>query len=71
MAQRLEEARLQHSAMKDGHYDYEGCIAAYVDAFSWYGLDVEHEDANAAAEYIRSRFIPMQLVAALDHWSGD
>ncbi len=69
MAQRLEEARLQISAARGDEFDFEGCIAAYVDAFAWYGLDVEHQDASAAAECIRSRSIPMQLVAALDQWA--
>jgi serine/threonine protein kinase/Flp pilus assembly protein TadD len=70
MAQRLEEARLQGTATKDGRFDSEGCSAAYATAFAWYGLDVEHGDASVAAEYIRSRSIPMQLVAALDYWAS-
>jgi tetratricopeptide (TPR) repeat protein len=70
MAQRLEEARLQLTAANaDGHFDSEGCIEAYAAAFAWYGLDVEHGDADSAAEFIRSRSIPMQLVAALDFWA--
>jgi serine/threonine protein kinase/Flp pilus assembly protein TadD len=68
MAQRLEEARLQLTAVKDGQFDYEGCDTAFVTAFEWYGLDVEHGDAGAAAEFIRSRSISIQLVAALDGW---
>jgi tetratricopeptide (TPR) repeat protein/tRNA A-37 threonylcarbamoyl transferase component Bud32 len=70
MAQRLEEAQLQQTAVKDGHFDSEACRAAYADAFAWYGLDVEQGDASAAAEFIRSRSIPMQLVAALDNWAS-
>jgi len=70
MAQRLEEARLQGAAVKDGHFDDYACIAAYADAFAWYGLDVEHADAGMAAEFIRSRSILTQLVTALDHWTS-
>jgi tetratricopeptide (TPR) repeat protein len=69
MAQRLEEARLQNTAVKEEHFDDEACAAAYAAAFAWYGLDVEQGDAGAAAEYIRSRSISAQLVAALDDWS--
>jgi serine/threonine protein kinase/Flp pilus assembly protein TadD len=70
MAQRLEEARLQYAAIKkDGSFfDEAGCIAAYREAFAWYGLDVEHGDAAEAAKFIRSRSISMQLVAAMDFW---
>jgi tetratricopeptide (TPR) repeat protein/tRNA A-37 threonylcarbamoyl transferase component Bud32 len=70
MAQRLEEAQLQNTADKAGHFDWEACLAAYADAFAWYGLDVEQGDASVAAKFIRSRSIPMQLVAALDNWAS-
>jgi tetratricopeptide (TPR) repeat protein/tRNA A-37 threonylcarbamoyl transferase component Bud32 len=69
MAQRLEEARLEMTAVKDGHFDYEACVAAYEAAFAWYGLDLGQEDAVPVAEIIRSRSIAGQLVAALDHWA--
>jgi tetratricopeptide (TPR) repeat protein len=70
MAQRLEEARLQSAAVQDGHFDIKASISAYEAAFVWYGLDVEHEDTLAMAEFIRTRSISMQLVAALDHWAS-
>jgi serine/threonine protein kinase/Tfp pilus assembly protein PilF len=73
MAQRLEDARLQFTAVvKDGSegFDAKGCIDAYSEAFAWYGLDVEHGDAGAAAESIRLRSIAKQLMAALDHWAS-
>src|SRR5262249_45223301 len=47
----------------------EASIGAYVEAFAWYGLDVEHGDARATAEYIRSRSISTQLIATLDSWA--
>jgi eukaryotic-like serine/threonine-protein kinase len=71
MAQRLEEARLQAATgLKDEHFDFGACIAAYGEAFAWYGLDVKHRDSGAAAEFIRSRSISKQLVAALDYWAS-
>jgi tetratricopeptide (TPR) repeat protein len=70
MAQRLEEARLQRTALKNEKFDDEACIAAYREAFEWYGQDVEHGDAGAAAEFVSSRSISMQLVAALDYWAS-
>ncbi len=70
MAQRLEEARLQGTAVKDGYFDYKASISAYEAAFVGYGLDMEHEDTLAMAEFIRTRSISMQLVAALDHWAS-
>jgi tetratricopeptide (TPR) repeat protein len=69
MAQRLEEARLQHAAVKDGHFDSDACVAAYAAAFQWYGLDVEHLDPAEVGEHIRSQSIQRQLVIALDHWA--
>src|SRR5262249_34969535 len=44
--------------------------AAYAAAFQWYGLDVEHGDVGEVAEYVRSRPIRKQLVAALDFWAA-
>ena len=71
MAQRLEDARLQFTAVeKSGGFDAKGCIDAYTEAFAWYGLDVEHGDAGVAAESIRLRSIVKQLMAALDHWAS-
>jgi tetratricopeptide (TPR) repeat protein len=70
MAQRLEEARLQSAAIKDGDFDIKASISAYQAAFVGYGLDLEHEDDLAVAEFIRTRSIAMQLVAALDYWAS-
>jgi tetratricopeptide (TPR) repeat protein len=67
MAQRLEETRLLGAAVKDGHLDDDAHLASYEADFAWYGLDVGHGDASAAAEFIRSRSIAKQLVAALDN----
>jgi Flp pilus assembly protein TadD len=69
MAQRLEVARLQNTAVKDEHFDDEACVTAYADAFQWYGVDVEHLDPAEAGERIRAQSIQRQLVTALDYWA--
>jgi len=70
MAKRLQEARLQGTGIKDGHFDDEGLDAAYAAAFQEYGLDIDGLDAQVLAEQIRARPIHRQLVAALDDWAG-
>ncbi|HEY7423919.1 MAG TPA: protein kinase [Gemmataceae bacterium] len=69
MAQRLEETRLQYTTVKDGHFDWDACIASYAAAFQWYGLDVENLEPAEAGERIRAQSIHRQLVTALDHWA--
>jgi serine/threonine protein kinase/Tfp pilus assembly protein PilF len=69
MAERLQEARLQRTAVKDGYFDSEACDAEYAAAFAEYGLDVDRLDVQAAAEQIHSRPIHQQLVGALDDWA--
>jgi tetratricopeptide (TPR) repeat protein len=69
MAQRLQEARLKGTGVKDGHFDFEAIDAAYAAAFREYGLDVDGLDAAAAAEQIHSRAIYPQLLVALDRWA--
>jgi tetratricopeptide (TPR) repeat protein len=71
MAQRLQEARLQGTAEKDGHFDWEGASAAYAEAFRWYGLDADSLDPREAGERIRARPTHRQLVTALDRWAVD
>ncbi|HEY7313996.1 MAG TPA: tetratricopeptide repeat protein [Gemmataceae bacterium] len=70
MAQRLEEARLLRTALKDGHFDSDACVAAYAEAFQWYGLNTKNLNPMEAGELIRSRSIWRQLVAAIDHWAS-
>jgi serine/threonine-protein kinase len=66
MALRLQEARLRAAAGKG----FEGAIcAAYEEAFTWYGLDVDQLDPRQAGEFIRSRSTGLQLAAALDDWA--
>jgi serine/threonine protein kinase len=69
MARRLEAARLQKTAVRNGHFDLEASDAAYADAFQWYGWDVDGLDPRKARECVRSCSIRMQLTAALDDWA--
>jgi tetratricopeptide (TPR) repeat protein len=68
MAGRLEEIRLDRSAVRDGHFDYEGTDRRYRDAFRTYGLDLAAPVPDLAAERIRTSEIRDQLLAAVDDW---
>jgi tetratricopeptide (TPR) repeat protein len=70
MARRLEEARLADTVVKDEHFfDWEAADRAFAQAFRSYGLDLELLDPQEAAQFIRSRSISRQLIAAIDHWA--
>jgi tetratricopeptide (TPR) repeat protein len=68
MADRLDEIRLDQSAVKDDHFDLAGAEPAYRAAFQRYGVDVEKLDAQKAADFIRVSPIRDRLIAALDGW---
>jgi eukaryotic-like serine/threonine-protein kinase len=69
MAQRLQEAHLRGTEVKDGHFDYEGAMEAYARAFREYGLDADSLGPQEAGERIRARPVHRQLVEALDRWA--
>jgi tetratricopeptide (TPR) repeat protein len=69
MALLLQEARLQGTAVKDGHFDGDAASQAYADAFAWYGLAVDDLDPQEAGERIAARSIRTHLVGALDDWA--
>jgi WD40 repeat protein/tetratricopeptide (TPR) repeat protein len=69
MAQKLEEARLGKSAIRDEAFDLQGGDAAYAEAFAWYALDVDALAPQQATEQVRASPICRQLSAALDDWS--
>jgi serine/threonine-protein kinase len=73
MGGKLQEASLQASmrgmAAANKDFDWEGSDSAYADAFRWYGLEWERLDPSEATDFIRSRSIKPQLVAALDNWA--
>jgi serine/threonine protein kinase/Flp pilus assembly protein TadD len=65
----LEEARLEMTAVKDGHFDIELGDRLFAEAFQRAGLDVEALPAEEAAERIRASSAAAELAAALDHWA--
>jgi tetratricopeptide (TPR) repeat protein len=68
MAARLDEIRLEQSALKDEHFDTSGGEPAYRDAFQSYGIDVDKLEPREAADRIRGSLIQDRLLAALDDW---
>jgi serine/threonine protein kinase/Flp pilus assembly protein TadD len=69
MVAKLEEIRPQATEVIDNHFDSGSRLPAYAQAFREYGIDVNALDAEEAAERIRARTIPVELVAALDDWA--
>jgi serine/threonine protein kinase/Flp pilus assembly protein TadD len=72
MVRRLDNARLRLAAdeRRTWGFDYQGSHEAFVDAFAWYGLDVESIDPREAAELIRCRPIRLPLAMGLDDWAN-
>jgi serine/threonine protein kinase/Flp pilus assembly protein TadD len=68
MVTRLEEIRLERSAVKEGHFDSVGADSAYREQFRRYGLDVEALAPADAARRIQAAPISDRLVWALDDW---
>jgi tetratricopeptide (TPR) repeat protein len=66
---RLDEIRLEESAVRNEHFDTATAAPAYRDAFRQYGLDLEVLDAQTAAERIRASAIKPHLIAALEDWT--
>jgi tetratricopeptide (TPR) repeat protein len=64
----LEEARLQMTAVKEGHFDDELGDRLFAEAFQKAGLDVEAVPAAEAAERIQQSSVATELAAALDYW---
>jgi serine/threonine-protein kinase len=65
----LEEARLEGTAVKEGHFDTELADRLYAEAFQKAGLDVEGLPIEEAAERIRASSVAAELAAAVDHWA--
>jgi serine/threonine protein kinase/tetratricopeptide (TPR) repeat protein len=67
----LENVRLDKmTAVKDGHFDWEGADALYGQMFWEAGLDVEALSAEEAAERIGRSTVAAELAAVLDHWAS-
>jgi serine/threonine protein kinase/tetratricopeptide (TPR) repeat protein len=67
---RLEEARLQGSAVKNRGFDFAAADRAYRAAFAEHGLDVTALAPQEAAGRIRESAIRGRLVVALDDWAN-
>ncbi len=66
----LEEARLQGANVKDGFFDNQAKLDAYLAAFRAYGIDVATLPVEDAASRIRSSRKADDLIAALDDWTS-
>jgi serine/threonine protein kinase/Flp pilus assembly protein TadD len=69
MIKRLEEYRLEQSAVKEDRLDMDVIDSLFPEAFRDYGIDLETLDPPEAAARIRARSIQVELVAALDDWA--
>jgi tetratricopeptide (TPR) repeat protein len=65
---RLEEIRIEQTAVRNDHFDHASADSAYQKAFREYGLDVEALDPEKAAAGVRASAIRASLMAALDDW---
>jgi tetratricopeptide (TPR) repeat protein len=65
----LENARLQLTAVKRGHFDLELADRLYADAFEKAGLDVEALPVDEAAQRIRESSVAAEVAATLVHWA--
>ncbi len=67
---RLENVRLEKmTAVKDGHFDWDGADELFGRTFQDAGLDVESLPAKEAGERIRRSTVVAELAAVLDHWA--
>jgi tetratricopeptide (TPR) repeat protein len=69
MAVRLEDIRAHMPIEQAGRFDWTRLGTEYAQAFRDFGIDVEALAPETAAERIRGRAIPEELVAALDDWA--
>jgi tetratricopeptide (TPR) repeat protein/tRNA A-37 threonylcarbamoyl transferase component Bud32 len=65
----IEEARLQGANVKDGTFDIQAKIDAYLVAFQAYGIDVATLPVEDAARRIRSSRKADDLIESLDDWT--
>jgi tetratricopeptide (TPR) repeat protein len=67
---RLENVRLEAAtAVKGGHFDFEGADALYRQRFREVGLDVEALSAEEAGQRIGRSTVAVELAAVLDGWA--
>jgi tetratricopeptide (TPR) repeat protein/serine/threonine protein kinase len=70
MLERLEEARLSQTAVKDERFDYRAADFLYREAFEEYDLRVLSLGRQEAARRVASSAIAKELVAALINWGN-
>jgi tetratricopeptide (TPR) repeat protein len=68
MAARLEEIRLEGSAVKGEKFDLEAAALSYAKAFRDYGIDTDTLDPEDTAARVNVSEIREQLNVALDAW---
>jgi serine/threonine protein kinase/tetratricopeptide (TPR) repeat protein len=69
LLEKLENARLESTAVKAGHFDEERADRMYGEIFPRAGLDVEALSPEEAGKRIRETTVAAELAAALDHWA--
>jgi serine/threonine protein kinase/Flp pilus assembly protein TadD len=69
LLERLENARLEMTAIKDHHTDWGRADASYEKILRDWGLDLEQLSPEKAQEIIRGSSVAVELAAVLDHWA--
>ena len=69
LVERLENARLEGSAVKDDRFDDELCDALFQEIFRGADIDVDALSAEEAGRRIRSTTVALELAATLDDWA--
>ncbi len=70
LLERLENVRLEATAIKDDHFDDDRADDLYGQAFRDAGLDVESLPPAEAGARIRASTVAIELAAALDAWAA-
>jgi tetratricopeptide (TPR) repeat protein len=65
----LEEARLEATAVKDGHFDYETMDRRCGEVFRQFRLDVEGGSEEQVGRQIRASTVALELASFLDGWA--
>jgi serine/threonine protein kinase len=65
---RLENDRLEMSAVKDDHFDWQECDRRYRETFHAYGLQVESQPEEGG-ERLGQSSVGAELAAVLEHWA--
>ena len=66
---KLDNVRMEMTALKDGAFDTEKGDVLYAEAFRAFGIDVEALPAADAGERIRQTTVSVELANVLDHWA--